>query len=164
MPDRRFTVNIPGQPVAKGRPRFSQNGRTYTPAKTRIWEKSARILAGQKMFMEERRPFTEPLQLRVVATFEIPPSWPGWKREAAAKGVIQHTVTPDGDNLVKAAKDALNGVVYADDAQVVMHTGTKLYGLEAGVLITVDVFDGLPCQVKKRFELDQYLLNQQQQR
>lgn len=160
----RFSLSIPGEPVAKGRPRVLRNGMTYTPKKTKDWERAARILAGQAMFLQERELFAGPVRLRVMAVFEITPSWPAWKQEAAAKGIVRHTSKPDYDNLVKAAKDALNGVVYADDAQVVEHSGGKAYGEAPHVYITVEPIDGLPCQIRKRAELDEYLYVQQQQR
>lgn len=33
-------------------------------------------------------------------------------------GRMLHTVKPDRDNLAKAVQDALNGIVYRDDAQI----------------------------------------------
>lgn len=38
-------VNIPGQPVPKGRPRFTRGGFAYTPDKTRKYEKLVAGLA-----------------------------------------------------------------------------------------------------------------------
>lgn len=42
-------VNIPGQPVPKGRPRFTKGGFAYTPDKTRKYEKLVASLAKTAM-------------------------------------------------------------------------------------------------------------------
>ena len=43
------------------------------------------------------------------------------------KGTVQHTKRPDCDKLIRAATDALIGIVYKDDAQIVSLTATKAY-------------------------------------
>ena len=44
---------------------------------------------------------------------------------------------PDGDKLDRAARDALKGVVYHDDAQIVRWAGDKVYGEEPGLRLRV---------------------------
>lgn len=39
-----------------------------------------------------------------------------------------HTSKPDLDNLTKALKDALNGVIYVDDSQICFLDAKKHYG------------------------------------
>jgi Holliday junction resolvase RusA-like endonuclease len=46
-------------------------------------------------------------------------------------------VKPDLDNVVKAVLDALNGVVYLDDAQVVNLVATKRYATEPRVEVYI---------------------------
>ena len=46
------------------------------------------------------------------------------------------TVPPDLDKLIRAALDALTGIVYLDDAQVVDISATKSYG-DPGVQISL---------------------------
>ncbi len=139
-------VTVPGDPVAKGRPRFTRAGHTYTPAKTREWEKQARWYA--KEAMQGRRMITGPVTLNIVATFQLPPSWPKWKQEAALDDKLYHTGKPDGDNVAKALKDALNGIVYTDDAQVFSHSMTKRYGTIPGVFASIQPIGGLCTQTK----------------
>jgi Holliday junction resolvase RusA-like endonuclease len=43
----------------------------------------------------------------------------------------------DGDNFLKAAKDALNGVCWPDDRMVVTALVRILDGLEPGILVRV---------------------------
>lgn len=47
------------------------------------------------------------------------------------------TVRPDLDKLVRAVLDALTGVAYEDDSQVIRLSASKRYGLEPGVLIAL---------------------------
>jgi Holliday junction resolvase RusA-like endonuclease len=47
------------------------------------------------------------------------------------------TVPPDLDKLIRAVLDALTGIAYHDDAQVVELVTTKKYGAEPGVDISI---------------------------
>lgn len=54
------------------------------------------------------------------------------------------TVKPDLSKLWRAVEDAMTGVAYDDDAQVVSAVGRKIYaaeGAEPGVMITVKEID-----------------------
>ncbi len=99
-------VNIPGPPVAKGRPRaaiVAGRPRLYTPAETEAYE----------------------THVREVLTLECASQrWPigGWKSPAVryalhAEFVIARDVE-DADNLVKAQLDAANKVLFPDDRRV----------------------------------------------
>lgn len=48
------------------------------------------------------------------------------------------TVAPDLDKLIRAVLDALTGVCYGDDAQVVSINAHKIYGAGAGVEIRLE--------------------------
>ena len=116
-PQTVLTIELPGEPRGKGRPRFSrQSGRTYTDGATREYETNLRVLAGH--VMGGRVPFQGALIVRVEAYFQPPASWSGKKRLAAQAGLVHHTTRPDADNLVKML-DALNTVVWLDDKQIV---------------------------------------------
>ncbi len=64
-------------------------------------------------------------------------SWPK-KRAAAAKW---RTSKPDADNLAKIVADAMNAIVFADDAQVASLIVQKTYGPLAGVTVTATLLD-----------------------
>lgn len=117
----QFTVN--GEPVAKGRPKFSTRGgfaRTYTPAKTRHAEET---LAARAMQYAPPTPASGPLFLSCHFYFPYPKSMPQKRR-----GMARHTVRPDLDNCIKLLKDAFNGVFWIDDKQIVGITASKQYG------------------------------------
>lgn len=50
-----------------------------------------------------------------------------------------HIVKPDLDKLIRAILDALTGVAYTDDAQVVSIIASKCYGAETMTAIRVEV-------------------------
>jgi Holliday junction resolvase RusA-like endonuclease len=142
-----FTITIAGDPVPKGRPRFGA-GKIYTPEKTRRWEQVAAMLARQKMAGESR--MEGPLEVVVVAEWPIPMRWPKWKREAAEQGCVAHTAKPDADNVLKAAVDALNGVVFRDDSQLVGMIVRKAYSASPGVTIRIREIDAITAQETQR--------------
>lgn len=110
---------IPGDPIAKGRPRFAKRGNfvaTFTPKKTSEYERLVKLCSYQAMF--GRAPFDAPIYLAVDIYLPIPTSWSKRKQIAAAKGEIGATKKPDADNVLKAVKDAMNGIVYTDDSRV----------------------------------------------
>ncbi len=153
MMRNKITVTIPGAPVAKGRPRFTRRGVVFTPKKTRNWESAARQHAEIAMFGLE--PLTGALSLRVEVAMPTPASWPLWKRDAASQGIIVPTSKPDLDNFIKSVKDALNGIVWIDDSQVVLSTEEKRYGADAGVVVTATrLTDKLPSQIASKSEFD----------
>ena len=138
---RPLTIVVDGVPVAKGRPRFSTvNGfvRPYTPAKTKNYENWVRMCGVQAMSMAGRSTTDEPLDLTLVAHVPIPSSWSKKRQRMAALGEIHATKRPDLDNFLKAVKDALNGIVWRDDSQIVNLTARKLYGETPKLVITVE--------------------------
>lgn len=152
-------IIIAGVPVAKGRARYSSRGgsiRVYTPDITRMWAEEAQFLA--RHVMGSRKPLQGPLRVELEFCFPVPRSWGNWKREAALDGRIKHTVKPDRDNLEKNLKDALNGIVWVDDSQVVQSGGIgKIYGTVPMVRAVVYQLEGFaPASIKNRRELIQW--------
>jgi len=150
----QIRIIVTSEPVAKGRPRVTTvNGRprTYTPKKTASWENDCRQLA--RIEMGSRKPLQGPVRVEVIAVFTPPASWPAWKRDAALSGALLHTGKPDASNLAKAAEDALNGVVWGDDAQVVELVVRKSYGERAMVEILVKSLPASPSQITRKTDL-----------
>lgn len=132
----RVTLEIPGKPFAKQRPRFSRrNGRAYTPAETVSFENLVRGMA-LSVFPE---PLDGPVKVEIFAVFEPPPSWSKKKRDAAMW--TPHTQRPDRDNIEKAILDGLNRVAFKDDAQVFDGRTTKKWGREAKTIVIVEAAD-----------------------
>lgn len=123
----KFTV--PGPPVGKGRPRAVMQGgkvHTYTPAATAEYEAKAR-----HCWRAARLPGFEPdapVAVTITAYHPVPASASKKTRQAMEGNTILPMRKPDADNIAKAVLDALNGLAYADDKQVVRLTVCKRYG------------------------------------
>lgn len=118
-----LSFEITGMPIGKARPRVTRHG-TYTPKVTRLYEQHVRLSGGSAMARAKLRPFTGPVGAHFKFVFTVPKSWPKWRREAARWAVGR----TDLDNYVKAVADALNGICYADDRQIVSLIASKRYG------------------------------------
>lgn len=131
-----LTVELAGDPKGKGRPRFDPRSlRAYSPAPTVKYEAALRKAASEAM--AGRPLFSGPLAVTILATLRVPASWPQAKRAAAVAGRLWPTSRPDVDNIQKIALDALNKVVWPDDAAVVECHARKRYGARPGLVIVV---------------------------
>lgn len=115
-----FSFLLVGEPVAKGRPQVgrSKGGRpvVYTPEKTAAYERRLRSVASVEALRQGlREPMTGPLSVIVEAVFA---------NTLRSELGSPHAVKPDADNVLKTL-DALNGVVWKDDAQIARATVTK---------------------------------------
>ncbi len=134
----RVTFHIPGQPIAKGRPRFNRaSGRAYTPAKTVKWESTAAVMIRSEWAPQE--PLRGPVKMWLTVLFERP-KYMVWKTKAMPR--IPHLAKPDRDNLDKIVGDTLEkaGVV-RNDSQIWWGHQEKWYaaGREApGVWIELE--------------------------
>lgn len=130
-----------GEPVAKGRPRFSAaTGHAYTPEKTRTYEQMLRLAATD--VMGDRPPLEGPLTLDMRVVKSIPRSWPKKKQDAARSGALLPTGKPDWDNFGKVV-DAGNMVIWVDDGQIVDGRVRKSYGEKPGMWITITPMEGV---------------------
>ena len=127
---------IPGEPVAKGRPRAASIGgkaRLYTPKKTEKYENLVRLACGDAV----SRPVSIPCYVRAVAVLPVPQSWSKKRAAAAIRGDELPTKRPDLDNYLKAILDGMNGVAFHDDSQVVEISARKQYGARPGVWVSL---------------------------
>ena len=133
-----MTFELLGHPQGKGRARSSVQGgfvRHYTPAATRSYEGMIREAARQEM--AGREPTDQPVYVRLTAIFDVPKSFSKIKRARALGNDLVPAKRPDLDNIAKAFLDAMNGVVFHDDCQVVRHDFAKVYGPAPKVVVTV---------------------------
>lgn len=138
-----IAFTIPGQPVAKGRPKFARRGAhvvAYTPAKTASYENLVKMAATEAM--QGCDPTAAPVELRIVLRMQIPASWSNKRRALAAAGEIRATKKPDADNVLKGIKDGCNGIVWRDDAQVVVIVLTKAYADAPGADVLIHELEG----------------------
>jgi Holliday junction resolvase RusA-like endonuclease len=87
--------------------------------------------------MAGRPPLEGPLKFQLTAHMPIPVSWSAKKRQAAMDSWQRPTSKPDLDNIIKLVKDAINCIVWRDDAQVVRIEADKFYSDTPRVDVTV---------------------------
>jgi len=118
-----YMFAVPGQPRGKGRPRFRKTGKfvqAYTPKETHEYENVIRTYyKGKKMHGM--------ISLTIGAYYEIPKSYTKKYRKEIIDTNIRPMVKPDIDNVIKVVMDALNGVAYDDDKQIVTVLAVKQY-------------------------------------
>lgn len=132
----RFELNIGGEPIAQGRPRFSTiKGftRAFDPKESRNFKQVLQAIAREKMAGEPQMEGALCLYLKV---HRVPPqSWPKYKRKRAIECHEGICSKPDLDNYVKIVLDALNGVLFKDDSAVVKICTSKRWAETPGMQI-----------------------------
>lgn len=123
------SITVPGAPVPKGRPRVGVIGghaRVFTPSKTRRYEDLIRLEAGR--IMGDRPQLEGQTAVYIRAYMQTPQALAKHKIKgpSAEAGVIRPLTKPDVDNFAKVI-DALNGIVWRDDSQVVELKIEKFY-------------------------------------
>ncbi len=114
-----YTAVVLGDPVAQGRPRFSRQGgfvKAYDPAKSRDYKSYVRFIAAQNA---PDSPVEGAIEFSLRIYRAIPKGMPKYKREAAKAGTLRPVTKPDVSNILKGVEDALKGVWYKDDSQIV---------------------------------------------
>lgn len=127
-----------GKPQGKARPRFSQKSHTaYTPKNTVDYEKRIRRAFTECQGEWQKLPSDCYAFVKIQAQYPIPQSLSKRKKREAIAGLIMPTTKPDGDNILKVVLDALNGLAYDDDKQVVKMGIIKVYGANPGLMVQV---------------------------
>ena len=119
---------IPGIAQAQGRPRAGKTftGRTvvYDPSKSRDYKQYVRIVASQN---RPEKPYEGQIKMQIDVYRPIPKSMPKYKQKLAVEGQLRPVTKPDIDNYFKSVSDALNGVIYKDDSQIIEIKASKFY-------------------------------------
>lgn len=143
---------IPGVPKGKERHRSVWNKSTgkmifYTPAQTATYERLIRQCYHAAAQAENRfAPTERPLRVEIDAYFAIPKSGTKTMHSLMYENVLRPAKKPDWDNIGKIICDALNGIAYGDDSQIVEAVCRKYYGtfprVEVRISDAVDKPDG----------------------
>lgn len=139
------TIRLPGAPRGKGRHRAQLVRRgdaahihSHPDQKTEAYEGALRLAAGAAM--RSRPLLTGPLSVAIFAFMPIPASFSKRKRLDAIERRLRPTTKPDWDNIAKVI-DALNHIVWADDAAVVDGVVRKFYGETPELVIQVTALE-----------------------
>ena len=130
IPMKEITIVIPGVPAPwtrAGRDSRSRGkGHSFMTPKSEDYKHLIQQYA--RMAMGPEAPLEGAVEVYMLFTLPIPPSWSGRKKDRALSGFIHPISRPDIDNFAKAIMDGLNGLVYKDDSQIVKLTTRKQYG------------------------------------
>jgi len=136
----KISFVIPGKPTGKGRPKFFRRGNfvgTYTPEKTASYENLVKVIfmeAAAKSSEWKKADRETPIRATISCWTDVPASWSKKKKMAA----IWNTKKPDSDNVAKIILDALNGLAFEDDSQVVALDVQKRYGSGQNTTVRLD--------------------------
>ena len=144
-------LKILGEPMGKQRPRFSNvNGfpKSYTPKETINYE--SRVVSEYKQnYSGMAFDYNDEIMATIIANFQIPKGHYKYHKKTNTtdldkegqlmlKGIKRPIKAPDTDNIAKICLDALNGIAYPDDKQVVGLVVLKYYSEEPSVEITLE--------------------------
>lgn len=125
------------EPVPQLRPRVSSRGgyvRVYDPPKVKQFKSFLRSLASSQY---SRPPLLGPLSVSLTFYRPVQKSISQSERERRLSNESKPVVKPDTDNYIKSTLDALNGVLWHDDAQIVKITGEKRYSDHPKITVSV---------------------------
>lgn len=128
-------LTVLGEPVAKARPRVARRGSRvwlYTPDKTAHHENRIKDEAAKQGVNFDE----SPVEVRLLFTKSKPKS--------ASKKALLPAKRPDLDSYCRLVLDALQGIVFKDDSQVVVLVAGKQYGDNPRTEITVREARPLP--------------------
>lgn len=122
-------ITFPYEPKPKLRPRFRiMYGRiaTITPPETKQFEY---LISEYYCFNAQHYCFEKgvPLSIELEFGMPIPASATKKSKIDMQAGIVLPAKKPDIDNLTKSVLDALNGVAWHDDAQIVEIKASKIY-------------------------------------
>jgi Holliday junction resolvase RusA-like endonuclease len=121
---------VPGTPVAWARTRGGKTTKPFTGSAQRAAKQHigwCAKLATPACIVKR------PVELRVHVSYPWPKSWSAKKRSENT----WKTSRPDADNHLKLVMDALNGILWHDDAQVCAATVTKRYSETPGLHVKI---------------------------
>lgn len=134
---------VPGIPVPKGSAKafyVKSLGRAVVTQtnreKQRPWASMISVMAQQA----GAKVTDGPMSISLSFVFSRPRSHYGTGRNAGAvkaSAPLAHVTKPDVDKLVRCVLDALTGVAWRDDSQVVRIDAGKMYGTSPGVRVVL---------------------------
>jgi len=133
-----ITFDIPGKAKAKQSCRMTRDGIKYTPADVKSYANWVRLCFMQTY--PDHLPsvyFEKPLMVEIDVDVAIPKSFSKKKADLARMGMIRPQIKPDCDNYAKNINDAMNGIVFPDDKQIVSLIVRKWYADTEKVTVSI---------------------------
>lgn len=86
--------------------------------------------------MHQKKPLDGPISALIKIYRQIPKSTSKKDRQAISQGTKRPLTKPDATNYAKGIEDALNGIIYKDDSQIVDLQIQKYYSDNPRVELT----------------------------
>lgn len=131
-----LTFNI--EPQQQERPRATGRGRfirVYDPPKTAKFKRELKQLA--RLEMQGKDKFDSAISVTIRFFRKVQKSVSKKEHARRTKGHVRPIVKPDLDNYIKSTLDALNGVIWTDDATIVELNTSKWYAEDPRIEIEV---------------------------
>ena len=135
---------IPGDAQAQGRPRAGKTKRgkvvMYDPKESRDYKSYVRLIASQH---RPKSPLEGQLEVFIKIYRRMPKSITKKRRQAVIEGIHRPITKPDLTNIAKGIEDALNGIIYKDDSQIVDLHISKYYSDRPRVEVQIKELEGI---------------------
>jgi len=128
-----ISLTIPGNPVGKQRARVCRTGHAFTPAKTVNYE------ALVKQTFAAKYPDFVPMPgpVRMILSIYLMPSKEMQRKIKKSIARIYPIIKPDTDNIIKIMADALSGLAFVNDKQIISVYAEKKYSQRPCVEVIV---------------------------
>ena len=148
MCNRTVSFFVPGLPAPGGSKKAFYNkhlGRAIIVddcKRNASWKNTVKVFAVQAF---DGAPLSGPLELTIEFRMPRPK---GHYRTGRNANMLRDsapaypTTKPDATKLIRSTEDALTGILWGDDAQVVVQHGSKVYAQTPGAMIVVSPLPG----------------------
>jgi len=126
------------KPMAKQSFRTTRSGQKYLDPSVIKYRKAIRNMAIAQMRNQKAEKIEGAVNMNIVYAFRRPQSLSKKERNEIDGGkTVPKTTKPDIDNLTKAILDALNGIVWKDDAQVTQINIQKIWSAKDQIEVEI---------------------------
>ncbi len=136
-----INITVPGDPVSQGRPKFTMlagHAHVYDPPTSKAYKK---LVARYAMQHKPKTLLEGALEVQILVFKPTLKSFSKKKAALAEAMLLRPTTKPDADNYAKGPMDALKGIIWKDDGQVVDLVARKFYSNNPRIEITVRTLD-----------------------
>lgn len=126
-----FIFEINGPPVPQKQTLFGK-GHAYDPSK-----RAKELIQWQIKPYAPKEPLGCAVKVDITFYFEPPKSTSGVRRRQMLNHVIHHIKKPDVDNCAYLVTNAMKGIFYKDDSQIIDGCNHKRYGERAKTVVCI---------------------------
>lgn len=137
----KYKFVFPIAPVAQARPRASRTKfgvRMYDPVRVKQFKLDLGMLARQQWHQE---PLQGPLKVTLEFYRGMQKSLSKKEQALRLSGAHRPIVKPDLSNYIKSFEDGLNGLIWADDNEIVEMVARKYYSDHPRIEVEIEVLE-----------------------